>query len=146
MKKFKSRLTAKEKLKITTMIQEIPDYFGEFYITKNNLRLFLKENISLLFEGLNKGDKIIYESNKGIIVVTGFSDNYSRKYIKFLVKNNETANDLLTMLSWNLKVDLWVKLKVRNPLFSVLIENGFEKFKSRGKEILLVRKYINKEK
>ena len=144
MKKFKSRLTKKEKLQITEMVQELHDYFGDFYITKDNLRLFLKENISLLFEGLKSGDKICYDK-EGIIFVTGFSDKNPRKYIKLLVKNEKAANDLLNMLSWNLKCDLWAKLKVRNPLVEVLKNNNFVYFASRGKEVLLVRKYINKE-
>ena len=145
MKKFKSRLIKKEVVKITEMVQELHDYFGDFYITKDNLRLFLKENISLLFDGLKTGDKICYDK-EGIIFVTGFSDKNPRKYIKLLVKNEKAANDLLTMLSWNLKCSLWAKLKVRNPLVKILQENGFNYFANRGKEILLVRKYINKEK
>ena len=144
MKKFKSRLIKKEVVKITEMVQELHDYFGDFYITKDNLRLFLKENISLLFDGLKTGDKICYDK-EGIIFVTGFSDKNPRKYIKLLVKNEKAANDLLNMLSWNLKCDLWAKLKVRNPLVEVLKNNNFVYFASRGKEVLLVRKYINKE-
>jgi len=145
VKKFKSRLIKKEIVKITEMVQELHDYFGDFYLTKNNLRLFIKENISLLFEGLKAGDKICY-SKDSIIIVTGFSDKNNRKYIKLLNKSEAAANDLLHMLSWNLKCSLWAKLKVRNPLVKILQENGFNYFANRGKEILLVRKYINKEK
>ena len=145
MKKFKSRLIKKEIVKITEMVQELHDYFGDFYLTKNNLRLFIKENISLLFEGLKAGDKICY-SKDSIIIVTGFSDKNNRKYIKLLVKSEAVANDLLHMLSWNLKCSLWAKLKVRNPLVKTLQENKFVFYANRGKEILLVRKYINKEK
>ena len=127
------------------MVQELHDYFGDFYLTKNNLRLFIKENISLLFEGLKAGDKICY-SKDSIIIVTGFSDKNNRKYIKLLNKNEAAASDLLTMLAWNLKVDLWAKLKVRNPLVKILQENGFNYFAPRGKECLLVRKYNQKLK
>jgi hypothetical protein len=145
MKNFKSRLTKKEKLQITGMIQEIPDYFSDFYITKDNLRLFIKNNTPLLFDGLKKGDKIVYDK-EGIIVVTGFSDGANRKYIKFLVKDNKNADELLRMLSWNLDCDLWCKIKTRNPLIEVLKANGFIFYASRGKELLLVRKSIKKEK
>ena len=141
MIKFKSRLTKKEKEKINGMIQEYPDYHCDFYITKDNLRLFIKENISLLFDGLKRGDKIAYDKS-GLAIVTGFSDKNPRKYIKFLVKNEKTANDLLRVLSWNLSCDLWVKLKRTNPIVLILKENGFKFYASRGKEILLVRKYI----
>ncbi len=81
-----------------------------------------------------------------IVIVTGFSDKNPRKYIKLLVKSEKAASDLLTLLAWNLNVDLWAKLKVRNPLVKILQENGFNYFANRGKEVLLVRKYINKEK
>ncbi len=138
---FKSRLTRKEKLVIQSFINETSDYWGDFYITKDNMRLFIKENISLLFDGLKRGDKIAY-NNSGLAIVTGFSDKNPRKYIKFLVKNEKTANDLLRVLSWNLSCDLWVKLKKTNPIILILKRNGFKFYASRGKEELLVRKYI----
>jgi len=145
MKNFKSRLTKKETEKIIGMVQSIPDPYGEFYLTKNNMRLYIRENSPLLFDSLKKGDKITYDNN-GIIIVTGFADNFNRHYIKFLVKNNKSADELLRMLSWNLTCDLWVKIKRNNPLVEVLKTNDFIFFRSRGKELLLVRKYIKKEK
>ena len=145
MKNFKSRITKLEKKQLTAMIQELPDIFGEFFITKNNLRLFLKENTSLLFDGLKAGDKIVYDK-EDIIFVTGFSDKSPRKYIKFLVKNNESISSLLLLLSWNLKCDLFAKIKINNPLLDVLYFNKFDNIASRGKETLLCRKYIKKDK
>ena len=137
---FKSRLTKKEKIVITEMINDFNDYYGDFYVTKNNLRLFIKENISLLFEGLKRGDKIAY-NNKGLIIITGFSDKHPRKYIKLLIKNSNDVGDFLEILSWNINCDLWVKLKKKNPLANILENNGFKFYAGRGKEILLVRKY-----
>lgn len=145
MKNFKSRLTKKEIEIITAMVQEIADPYGEFYYTKNNLRLYIRENTPLLFDSLKKGDKIAF-SKEGMIIVTGFSDKNPRKYIKFLVKDLKSANDLLRILSWNLTCDLWAKLKKNNPILKVLEANGFSYFKNRGKEILLCRKYIKKDK
>lgn len=127
------------------MVQEIPDYFSDFYLTKSNLRLFIKDNLSLLFESLKKGDKIAF-SKEGIIVVTGFSDKNPRKYIKLLVKNDKVADDLLRILSWNITCDLYCKLKKNNSLLKILEANGFSYFKNRGKEILLIKKYIKKDK
>ena len=94
MKKFKSRLTVEEKIKITEMVQEIPDNWAEFYATKDNLRLYYKQNLELLFDSLKKGDKICYNENS-IVLVAGFSDNNRRKYIKFLTKSITDLDKLL---------------------------------------------------
>ena len=144
---FKSRLTKKEKEKIWSFVEETDDVYRDFFLTKNNIRLFIKENLNVLFENLKKGDKIAYDEN-GIVLVTGFSDNFKRHYIKFLTKDSKTAEDLLKVLSWNLDVTLWVKLKKNNYIINILKKNGFKFTGSRGTEILLVRKYrkLNKEK
>lgn len=139
MRKFKSRLIKKEKLIVAEMVQTFNDYYGDFYITKNNLRLYIKENISLLFEGLKKGDKIVYNNNN-LVIVTGFSDKYTRKYIKFLVKDYNRTEDFLSKLSWNLNCDIWAKLKKNNPLVNILQKNNFKWFADRGRECLLYRK------
>lgn len=140
MVNFKSRLTQKDKQKIWDFIKETPDIYNDFYITKNNARFFLKENLEVLFDCLKKGDKIAYDES-GIAIVTGFSDDFKRHYIKFLTKDEKTAEDLLRVLSWNLKVTLWVKLKKNNIVINVLRRNGFKWVGSRGQEILLKREY-----
>jgi len=140
MVNFKSRLTKKEKEKISSFINEISDFYSDFYITKDNQRLFIKQNLNVLFDNLKNGDKIAY-NDEGIIIVTGFSDNFDRHYIKFLTKDTKTAEDLLKVLSWNLKIDLFCKLKKNNVIINILKENGFIFLGSRGEEILLVRKF-----
>ena len=145
LKNFKSRITKLEKTNITEMVKTIPDYFGEFFVTKDNLRLFLKENISLLFEGLKKGDKIIYNDNS-IVLVVGFSDKSRRKYIKILTKSTANIDTLLKTINWDISCDLFAKIKKNNPLIEILKKYDFEYFKDRGKEILLCRKYIKKIK
>ena len=52
-----------------------------------NGRLFIKENQDLFFQSLNKGDKIAFGTDEGIILVTGFSDKAPRKYLKILSKS-----------------------------------------------------------
>jgi len=140
MVNFKSRLTKKEKEKISSFINEISDFYSDFYITKDNQRLFIKQNLNVLFDNLKNGDKIAY-NDEGIIIVTGFSDNFDRHYIKFLTKDTKTAEDLLKVLSWNLKIDLYCKIKKNNVIVNILKENGFIFLGSRGEEILLVRKF-----
>jgi len=143
------QLSQKEQKIIETIIQEITDIYSDFYITKNNLRLYIPQNIHLFYDGLKQGDKIVYSPEEGIILVTGFSDNAKRKYLKILAKNEKAAERLLSVLFWNIKCDLWIKLKQNNPLVKVLQSiEGYEdnrlKFKIRGyrgKEILLYKKY-----
>jgi len=141
MANFKSRLTKKEKEKILLFVNETDDVYRDFFITSNNVRLFIKENINVLFENLKKGDKIVYNDNC-IALVTGFSDNFKRHYIKFLIRDEKSIGTFLNSLSWNLKIDLYCKLKKNNDIIDVLKANGFQFLGSRGEEVLLIRKYI----
>ena len=95
------------------LIEDFTDVYSDFYLTKNNLRLFIKENISTLFECLQAGDKIAY-CDDGVAIVTGFSDKMPRKYVKLLTKNDAVAEKILKVLGWNLDCDLYIKLKKNN--------------------------------
>ncbi len=139
MVQFKSKLTKSEEQNISLLLQELTDVYSDFYITKNNLRLYIKENLYLLFDCLNKGDKIAYEDN-GVAIVTGYSDNNDRKYVKILTKDVSVADRLIKVISWNLTCSLYIKIKKNNPLKDMLVDNGFMFVAGRGKEILLSRK------
>jgi len=143
MIQIKTQLTKKEKEQVSQLLQEYTDIYGDFYITKNNLRLFIKENSDLLFECLKRGDKIAF-NEKGIILLYGFADKAPRKYVKILTEDNDTANHLLKILAWNIKEDLFAKIKKNNPLKEILEKNGFRYFKDRGKEVLLIKKYFSR--
>jgi len=147
MIKYKSgKLSKKDTTIIRSILTDVTDIYGDGYITRNNLRLFLKENTNLLFEGIEKGDKIIYEENKGLIFITGWSDKANRKYIKILAKNDESADKLLKIVGWHIKEDLWAKVKKNNPIRRVLQLNNFKFAGDRGKEILLFRgEYKNEQ-
>ncbi len=142
MIQVKSNLNKKEKETIWSLVQDLTDIYKDFYITKNNLRLFISDNLDLLYDCLKKGDKIIYDENLGIIFVYGFSDNAPRKYLKILAKDENSANQLLKVLSWHLKIDLYSKMKKTNPIIRTLERNGFRYIKDRGAEALLFRKYL----
>jgi len=136
--KVKTQLSKKEEKAVYTTLQELTDLFGDFYITQNNLRLFIKENMDLLLDNLKKGDKIAFD-DKAIAVIVGFSDNANRKYIKVLAKDRESASKIIKVMLWHVKIDLYAKLKKNNPLVSVLKQQGFVFAGGRGKEILLKR-------
>ena len=142
---FKSgQLSKKEISIITSITNDCMDVFGDAYITKNNLRLFLRENPDLLIEGIKKGDKIVYEEDKGFVYLFGWSDNGFRKYAKVLSINEDVTNRLLKNLAWNIKEDLYAKIKKVNPLKETLEKNGFRYFKDRGKEVLLVKRHFQR--
>ena len=149
MIRFKTGLSKKEKKEVSFLLFELTDIYSDFYITKNNLRLFIKENQDILFECLRRGDKIAF-SEGGLGVIVGFSDKASRKYLKILTKTDKDVDSLIKIISWNLDCDLYVKIKKNNPLREVLERNYFRFIGGRGKEILLVKKakkkYANKTK
>ena len=136
--KFKSRLTKTEKEKISDIILTLSDDYGEFYLTKNNMRLYIRENLEVFFDLLKKGDKICYDTNC-IAIIDGFSDNYKRHYIKFLYKNILAIDNLLQDINWNINEDLYTKIKKNNPLLQILLHHGFVQIGDRGKELLLVK-------
>lgn len=109
--------------------------YKDFYFTKNNLRFFIKENMSSFFKLIEKGDKIII-SEKGILYINGYADNFNRKYIKILAKNKEISNELIEFALWKFDIDLYCKIKKNNPIKDSLIENGFQFYGDRGQEIL----------
>lgn len=149
---FKSgQLSQSEKKILEKLIQEIPDDYNDFYITKNNLRLYIKQNMSLFYQCIREGDKIVYSENNGILLISGYSDNAPRKYLKILAKDNKSVERLFSVLFWNISYDyLWIKLKKKNTLVKILQsekeykENGlnFRVKGHRGEEILLVKKYF----
>ncbi len=135
--KLKNKLTVPEKLKLKAILENLIDFYADFYLTKSNLRLFIKSNIDLLFEELDKGDQIVY-CDKGVLVINGYSDNRNRKYVKIICDDLKTGNKLIKTLE-KTEIDLFIKIKKTNPLKEVLEHNGFRFLKNRGKEVLMIK-------
>ena len=135
-------LAKKERTEINSLLDSISDLYSDFYTTKENLRLFIKQNSHLLYEGISKGDKIIY-GEEGILFVSGFSDNSRRKYVKILSDKEENASKLIRFLNLQLTdIELYVKIKKENPILKSFQKQGYKFVGDRGKEILLCRKPI----
>ena len=135
---MKSTLTDLEKEQILAIMDKCYDIYGDFYITSNNLRLFIRENSYLLFTNITKGDKITY-NDYGVLVITGYSDKADRKYVKLLSNDLNQVDKLVKELD-SLNIELHAKLKKNNPLVKVLLDNGFIFKAGRGREILLMKK------
>jgi preprotein translocase subunit YajC len=150
----KQYLAKKEKQTIKVIIDEISDIYGEFYITKNKLRLFIKENIESLWETLKKGDRIIF-GEAAVGVITGFADKTieitdtktnekkiipSRKYVSILAKDERNADRLLQYIAGKFKkIDIYTKIKKDNPILKCFYNNGFIFLHGRGAELLLIK-------
>ena len=139
------QISKKEETKISGLLCELIDIYSDFYITRDNIRLYLKENQELLFDSLKKGNKIAYHEEYGIAIVDGYADNAKRKYVKILAKDVKSAFKLLRVINSNIKDTLYAKIKKKNPILQSFKNNYFEFKGSRGMEILLIRevKYGN---
>ena len=141
---FKSNgLSKKEEAVLFALFQEANDIFSDFYVTKNNMRLFIKDNVDVFFTGLKQGDKIAFNEN-GLATVIGYSDKSPRKYLKILSKDIENVPSLVKTLYWHVKTDLFCKVKNNNPLKDKLLRCGFSFIGERGKEVLLVHHYVER--
>ena len=145
---IKQGLNKKEKKQIQFILGEVCDLYSDFYVTKNNVRIPLRDNPEVLFDYLRKGDRIVYEidGEKGLGLVTGWSDKSSRIYVKVLTKDLKSANNFLKIINWNIFVDLYCKLKKNNPLSKIFLRNGYVFKGDRGSEILLCREYKSRPK
>lgn len=136
-------LSKKEESQIYSILNTVNDAYCDAYVTKDNIRLFIKDNPKVFFNSLNKGDKISY-SDKGFAAVIGYSDKASRKYLKILTSDVNEVASLVKSLYWNVKCDIFCKIKNNNPIKDKLLKCGFYFIGERGKEVLLVHKYIER--
>lgn len=135
----KGQLSKKDTKSIWGTIQTLSDPFTDFYLTQNNLRIYIKENFNIFLNNLKRGDRLICNDD-GIIMITGWADKSPRKYLKILAKNNKIVNNLLKVLLWNFSnINLYAKLKWKSPSVEILNKYGFKFLGGRGKEVLLVR-------
>lgn len=141
----KQTLSKKDRDKVLNIMGEIPDLYGDFFITRDNIRLFLRDNSDLLFSCLRKGDKIAF-NDKAIAFLTGYSDNANRKYFKVLFEEENELDKVIKAFLWSIKEKVWVKVKKNSPAVNVLKRNGFKFKGSRGKEVLLVKYPRNRRK
>ena len=145
MIQVKNMVSKKDRREIQTILYELIDYNRDFYITKDNIRLFIKDNFDVLIKDLRKGDVIGWSEN-AVGVIVGFADKTKRKYLKILYKNVYEAKKLLkVMLIWKFpNLGVYMKAKKTNRILNVLMkEFGFKKIGDRGSEVLLFRSRPN---
>jgi hypothetical protein len=128
--------TSIDKERIEKTLNKLIDYNRDFYITKNNLRLFIKENLDIVLDDLIAGDKIFYTENS-VVCVVGYADKVNRKYLKIVTDTLSEIPKVLFEVFFNTDCDLYIKLKKDNSLIPVLKEFDFVFFGGRGHEVLL---------
>ena len=138
----KEGVSKKEKRLIENILYDNVDLFGDFYSTKENIRISLRDNPEVLFDYLKKGSKIVYELDRENGLALILREKGFRPYVKILCKDEHLASNLLKIINWNVKCDIYVKIKKNNPLLKVFQRNQYAFCGNRGSEILLVRKYI----
>jgi protease II len=138
---YKGGLTVEEERNISNSILTAQDEYKDFYITKNNERLYGKKLISTLMKQLRKGDKIIFDdSYKSMLLLVGMAEKSNRIYLKILGDSEKTIANLMMVMFWNINKEIYVKLKKNNPLISFLTSFFYFSYVgSRDREVLLRR-------
>lgn len=120
------------------------DKFSDFYVTKNDKRLFLNNQKiaeKVFNDCLKNGDKsFIYEENneiKGVLLIVGYSDKSDRKYIKILANDEKVMDSLFKMLMWTINTDLYLKIRKDNPILKFL-QNGIYKERQQYKYFFIM--------
>lgn len=108
------------------------DKYSDFYVTKDNQRLFLNNQkvAEKVFKNcLKAGDKsFVYEENgiiKGVLLIVGYADKFDRKYIKVMASEEKVLSALFKMLVWKVDTDLYFKIRKDNPIYKFL-EKGID--------------------
>lgn len=123
------------------------NFNNDFYITSNNIRNFIKDDKSLkLLLKESKDVRIVEEKGDilGLILLwKSFGNNITRFYVKLSAINKKIADQLLTVLLWNVKDEIYTKIKKDSSLLTIFKNKGFVFSGFRGTEILL--KYIKRD-
>ena len=134
------------------------DNFSDFYVTKNNKRIFLN-NADVAKKTFNDcikhSDKCYIKEEEGLIIaillIIGYKDGDERKYLKVLSSNKKDVKDLFSFLIWqNLPSNIFVKIHKNNINFGKYDEkanrfnleysirrSGFRVIAIREREVLL---------
>lgn len=134
-------ISGDDKVHLGNIFYEICDAYGDFYLTKDNIRIPFRDNQEVFYDCVRKGDKIIYDDERedAVAIVTGYSDKAPRKYLKILSKSEDAVNRILKFLAWHIKSSIYIKVKKNNPLVNILKKNNYRFQGNRGAEILLCK-------
>lgn len=113
-----------------------------FYFTDNNQRVFVDSEASL--KKILRGSSAVFvdereDEIKGVIAVwKSKGAGIDRNYLKFSCEEDNLP-DLLTVLLWDFKKELCIKLDKNSNLINIFREKGFKFSGDRGNQSLLKR-------
>ena len=152
------RLKARDSISILNFVNTYNDFWQDLYITQNKERIFLKNNLKLVEKLLRYHEiyALVDKEVQGIMLV--YREKGYRPYVKFLCRT-ENNKDFIKYLKWNIKSEVFIKIKVKNSLLKELVDTviidklpkyfpkiGFSIIGLRGTEILIKKnREINKE-
>ena len=76
---------------------------------------------------------------RGILIVVGFADKASRKYVKVVADNNRIINNLFRLLIWNCNKEIFLKVKKESSVCRITKKYKFFFQGSRGNEVIFKR-------
>ena len=142
------------------------DPCSDFYITKDNKRLYLT-NIpiakTVFNDCMKHGEKCFIKEENGhiqaLLLITGYKEHVERKYVKVLVRNKKDFKDLFNYIQWQkMPNNLFIKVKKTNQNFVTIDERtnhvklsyfvrkaGFRIIAVREKEVLLKKEEYKRE-
>ena len=123
---------------------------GDFYYTANDFKRVYVTDVPSLKKFIKSGGYIYTKKEKGdyvgIILAIATNENGKvRHYVKMSSKSPTIAKDLLTVLLWNCKKELFFRVKKYNRIMQVFKEKGFRFVDIRGDSILLNRKPLERK-
>lgn len=120
---------------------------SDFYVTKNNNRLFLNNPkvCEKVYNDIMKRGDLCYVLDdgqiRGLLMIVGYADKAPRKYIKIATDSDKIADNLLRSLNWYFKKEVYLKIKKHSSLCRIAKKYKFYFVGSRGKELLFCKKF-----
>jgi len=117
----------------------------DFYFTENNARMYVVDEYTLKKFLFSSKDTYTANDERGdyagmIMLWQSVGGGKSRYYVKMVAQSAKFATDLLTVLLWNTKETLFVKIRKDSEFLPVFKQKGFRFQGGRGCQILLKRK------
>jgi len=132
-----------ERAWLLDMIENNRDY--DFYYTSNNTRTYISDDRNL--RGLFKDSQHVFAvKEKGdyqgvILVWKSIGGGKVRHYVKVCAESSTVVKNLITILLWNARNDLFVKVRKDSRFVSAFKSKGFKFKGGRGEQVLLSKKY-----
>jgi len=125
---------------ILDLIKHNPD--SDFYFTHDNQRIYIK-SIAEVKQFIKNSHKIFLSEDErtdynGLIaIVKSIGGDTIRYYVKMVAPSDKIADRLLTVLLWNVKNELYVKINKRSRFLKTFYNKGFIFVGGRGIQVLL---------